>query len=146
MALEYGTVTRVALIHMRFGSGASWWTINSVLDGGPLRGRVAQILGFVSLCLITCHAVLVSVRLFQKRETRSDRYFSFRLHLSVLFSSDSQRPSLTQTARLEQWSSYAVKISWLLLALSEASQQRRSARLSCDCGSVVALMVLAAGP
>ena len=142
---EYGTVPGLALIHMRFGNTASWWTINSVLDGGQLRGRVAPILGFVSICLVMCHAVLASARVFQRRATRSDRYLLISLAFigPHLFGFAGGKPFTDSADR--PVALLGISIAWLMLAMSEASPQGCSKRSSCDRGSVIALMVLAAG-
>jgi hypothetical protein len=141
---EIGTVPGLALIHMRFGTMASWWAVQALLDV-PLGGRVAPILGYVALCLILIHAVLAAARVLQGRANVADRFFLVLLVLMGPYVFGYTRSNPFSDSADRGVALLVMTVAWYLVALSDALEPQSDGDRALDMGSVVALMVLAAG-
>lgn len=85
---DVGLPRGLALIHSRFGFPSAWFTIPAALDHGPVRGRVAGLMGSLALLMLVTHWLLVLHRCVQGRALAADRFAVWGLAVLLCFVAD----------------------------------------------------------
>lgn len=144
---EIGTVPGLGLLHHRFATPASWWTINALYNVGEMKGRVEPILGYASVILISWHVVITTARCLKGSRMLSDWFLVVCFALMAPYLSGmlgypdrpfSDRADMAVVI-------LGLLVAWLLIALSAALAANDSQRKGLDTGSLIVLMALAAG-
>ncbi|MEN8145858.1 MAG: hypothetical protein ABFS14_13020 [Gemmatimonadota bacterium] len=144
---EVGTVPGLGLLHHRFATPASWWTINSLYNVGFMEGRVEPVLGYVSVLLISSHVVIASARILKGRAARPDWFLVAGFALMVPYLSGLLGyPDKPFSDRADEAVAIlGLVVAWLFLALSTRRTEEKAGEPRLDRASVVSLMVIAAG-
>jgi hypothetical protein len=144
---EIGTVPGLGLLHHRFATPASWWTINALYNVGGVKGRVEPILGYSSVILISCHVVITTARCLKGSRELSDWFLVVCFALMAPYLSGMLGyPDRPFSDRADMAVAIlGLLVAWLLIAFSETLAAKGSHRRDLDPGSLVALIILAAG-
>jgi len=144
---EVGTVPGLGLLHHRFATPASWWTINALYNVGDMKGRIEPVLGYVSVVLITYHVVVAMARMLKGRGALSDQFLVVGFALMVPYLSGMLGyPDKPFSDRADEAvAMLGLVVAWLFLALSQPRTDRNHGHQALDRGSLMALLILAAG-
>jgi len=142
---EYGTVPGLTLLHTRFGTAASWWTLNAVFNVGPLTGRISPFLGFLSVGLLYAHVVLCATRVLEGRAVRADWFLLVAVGMALpFFVGISLGNPFTDRAD-SAVAQLGILLCWLFLALEDSRSATAPADGSLSRGTATLLMVVSAG-
>ena len=142
---EYGTVPGLTLIHTRFGTAASWWSLNAVFNIGPLTGRVSPFLGFLSVGLLFAHVVLCAARVLEGRAVRADWFLLTAVGMALpYFVGISLGNPFTDRAD-SAVAQLGILLSWMFLALDDSRSATTPMDGALSRGTVSVLMILSAG-
>ena len=144
---EVGAVPGLGLLHHRFATPASWWTINALYNVGHIQGRVEPMLGYVSVVLLSCHVVVAMARILKGRAALSDWFLAvgFALMLPYLSGMLGYPDKPFSDRADEAVAMLGLLVAWLFLALSQPRTARNYGHQAPDRGSLIALLIIAAG-